>query len=299
MSRLVPIGNGIDWAKWNRLVLVLQHHRSLLQKAMCQHHTLACKKTQRHFIGRACHIQRAIASNTTTDAHQQSLLYLRRRRQLQGRSIDFVHPLRRLSHQTGVRCVVVKPTYPLEQHLLELFERANLSKVIEHLTAHRPPEALHLASRLRIVRTRMQQRALQTRAVHRQAVSSIGRAIVQIQDLWHAMPEHSRGKQREHRGFPLVRAHSQCDHIARCIVQQRVNSDRDGLAVQMQRGAMTNVAMPQQARSLGLPSQAGARARALVDASFAQALLVEHSTHGRGFDFGPNLSQCTEIGEHQ
>ena len=180
---LVPVGDGIDGMKRHPLLLVFQQHRALFQKAVHHHHTLTGEKSERHLVGHAAHIQRAISPDTTSMSHQQRLLHLLSRGQSQARLVCLVHRLWRLSYQPCMRGKVVESVDPCEQLLLDFLQRADLPKMVEHLTSHRAPEALHFASCLWIVGTSVQKRALQTSAVHRERFSPVGRAIVQVEHL--------------------------------------------------------------------------------------------------------------------
>jgi hypothetical protein len=296
---LVSVGNGVNGMKRDPFLLVVQQHRALFQEAMHHHHALTREKTERYLVRHAAHIQRAISPDSASMSHQQRLLHLLLRRQGQARLVRLVHRLWRLSDQSCMRGEVVESVDPCEQLVLDVLQRGDLPKMVEHLTSHRAPEAFHFASCLGIVGTRVQKRALQTSAVHRERFSPVGRAIVQVEHLGDPMSEHGRGEQCNHGRFSLVGAHAQRHDVPGSVVQKRVNTHRHGFAIQCQGGPMTDVAMPQKAGPLRLPSKPCARTGALLHASLAQALLGQHPSHGGGFDLGSDLSQGAEIGQHQ
>ena len=70
-----------------------------------------------------------------------------------------------------------------EQSHLHVVEIARRADVIEATFAERPPEALHLASSLWVVRRRVQEADAQARASRRQDVTGVGRAIVEVERL--------------------------------------------------------------------------------------------------------------------
>ena len=110
---------------------------------------------------------------------------------------------RRLAEQPAVgRAVIVLIDEGVESDL-DVVQRGHAAEMVEAAGAQRAPEPFHLAARLGITRSRVDQREAQALAAQPEAVAAVGAAVVEIEAVGRAMAAQ-RGQQHvEHVGLAL------------------------------------------------------------------------------------------------
>jgi len=179
-----------------------------------------------------------------------------------------------------VRGHEVVPVEPREEPDLHVVQRRARAEVVEALLTHRAPEALHLAARLRVVRLGVQQPDTEAAARGAQRLADVRRSVVQVQRVGRAVQPERFDEQPQHLDLALGRARLQRDDVAAVVVQDRVDAQRHAFAVDPQRGAVTDVGVPERIRRGGLPAPARL-AVVLREAGAIEAVLGEEPPYSR------------------
>jgi len=118
------------------------------------------------------------------------------------------------------------PVEPCQHTHLHVVQRTALTHVIEHLLAQRAPKALHLATRLRVVRPRVCQPDVEPAASGGERLAGIGRAVVEVEAARPPREPHRAGAQHQHVDLALGVARFEGDDIAAVIVEDGMDPQR-------------------------------------------------------------------------
>jgi hypothetical protein len=168
LSRATSVADRIDRVKRDLLALPFEQHGSVTKQAVEECHLLSCEKSKRHFVCHPGNVERAIVSNTPSQLELQRLVDLLLAQRSKRCPVRVVDMLWGLSQQPRVWRHEVVFAQPNPELLFDFEKRLGLSDVVEHLTSHRAPESLHLASRLWIVRASVHQGSAESSAEERQ-----------------------------------------------------------------------------------------------------------------------------------
>jgi hypothetical protein len=209
---------------------------------------------------RAVDVERAVLADPATGVRGER----GRELVLVDRTGDGLGPLlrRRAAEQPAMGHTVVMLAEERQEAGLHVVQRRHRAEVVEAALAQRAPEPLHLAARRCVVGLGVDQRDLQALARQLEHVAAVGRAIVEVHRVGAAVAAQRAEHQVEHVVLALGVVRFERDHVARGVVEQRVDAERLGRLADPQRRAVADVAVPQRARMLGLPAQPGMAARA-------------------------------------
>jgi hypothetical protein len=158
---------------------------------------------------------------------------------------------------------------------LDIVQRRDGSEVVQAALAKGAPEALHLASRRRITRPGVDERDPQPLAAKTEDFAAIGRAIVEVERVRRTVTAQRADEQGEHVGFLLGVVRLERDDEARGVVEQGVDAQGARLTADEDRLTVTDVAVPERARTVGLPAQPGLLPDPVAQADPVQPFLGE------------------------
>ena len=165
---------------------------------------------------------------------------------------------------------------------VDVGEAGDGAEVIEAARAQRAPEALHLAARPRVVGLGVHERDAEAGAAEPQQLAAVGRAVVEVEDAGCAVAAQRPDEEAEHVGLQFGVVGFDGNDAARRVVEQCMDAQRLVVTPDEERGPVAHIAVPERHGPLGLPRQAGVRARAVAQRDTVEAVLDVEPAHRRG-----------------
>jgi len=162
--------------------------------------------------------------------------------------------LGRATEQRGVGGAVVVLIEEGPEPDADVVERGEVLGEVQAALAQRAPEALHLAARGSVVGPGVQERDAQARTGDAQMLASVRAAVVEVEGVGRPVAAQGADEEAEHVDLALAVVGLERDHVARGVVEQRVDAHGMGLGVDQDHAGVTDVAVPQRAGTLGLPA---------------------------------------------
>ena len=207
-------------------------------------------------IGLASDVERAVATDATSFFDLESCAYFF--------NVDrpalllplVPNHLGTAPQEPSVSSLVVVLIEPRPKSDIEIVQAAERREMVEAPLAKRAPKSLHFPSRLRVVRLRVQERRAHAMARHAQYLSSIRRAVVEVQGRRGSLSLHHLGKEMQHVDLLLGVHRFERHHVPRGIVHDAVDAHRLLLSVSGDAGrVVAHVRVIQGARILRFPAQ--------------------------------------------
>ena len=151
---------------------------------------------------------------------------------------------RGLAEEAAVRCAVVVLVEERREAHPHVVQRGHAAEVVEAAGAQRAPESLHLAARRCVVGSGVDQRDAEALAAQPQRHAAVGAAVVEIDPVGGAVAAQRGQQQVEHVDLALGVVGLERDHVARGVVEHRVDAQRLRRRPDAQRRSMTHVAVP-------------------------------------------------------
>lgn len=201
-----------------------------------------------------------------------------------------VHGRGRSAEDARVGTDLVEAGEPVAELLLHFVKGAYLTDVVERLLAKRAPKALHFSACFRVIWLGVEQPDAEPAAGRGEHGAAVGRAVVQVEGVGFSVERERVGEEVDHRLLPLVVGDAERRDVARGVVEQGVDADGDAFAVDGERGAVADVAVPERVGSLGLPAKPGARAWPLRRRHPRQRSSTKQAPHRALLDAGAHAS---------
>jgi hypothetical protein len=267
------------------LPLVL-HPGSLspIHQAAAERHHAAGQVAGVHFIVHAREADGGVATHAAAGAHGEGLAQLLLVEVVGCRRMALEDGEGRAPQQRGVWSAVVVHVEEGQQPHIHVVEAGHVAEEIQAALAQRTPEALHFSSGLRVIRAGVQQGGTHTGASGSQGVAAVGAAIVEVEGVGPAVAAQGAHQQPQHVHLALGVVGLEGHHVAAGVVQQGVNAQRAGLALQGEGGAVAHVAVPQGHGLFGLPAQAGVGAGRVAQGLTGEAGLAQKAAQGGSGD---------------
>ena len=138
---------------------------------------------------------------------------------------------------------------------LDIVEGGHGAEVVEAALAQRPPEALHLAAGRRVVRPGVQERDAEPGAGGAEDLADVGRAVVEVEHVGRAVLAQGPDQDFEHVGLALGVARLDGDDEPAGVVEQGVDAQGTGLAVDGERRAVADIGVPEGTGARRLPAK--------------------------------------------
>ena len=186
------------------------------------------------------------------------------------------------AEQPAVRRILIVLGEKSVEPFLQGCETRQGPEVVGATHAHRAPEALHFAARLRVIRAGMKQLDPHASADDLERLASIRRAVIQIECPGRTMAKERAVEHVHHVQLALLQHRLERHHASARVVEQAVHAHGYRVFPEHDAGQVAHVAMPQVHGSLRLPAhprlaypKACARALPLLLVKAAQGRLAQ------------------------
>jgi hypothetical protein len=291
------VAKRIDNPEWNELAVELDGRRVPVEETGCDGDDVTSEVAEGHLVVDATHADRRVAPHTPTDADGERGAQV---------LLDDARLFRLgeygcwcTAQDPAVRRALIVAGEPRAQLGLHIGERCDGANVVERLLAHAPPEALHLAAGLRVVRTCVEKSRAEPATHEREDRAPVRGSVVEVQQVRLAVLHQRAREERQHGFLALVACHAQRDDEARGVVQESVHADRCAAAVQREGRSVTYVSVPERIRTRCLPAKTRPAGLAVVVLCARQALLAQHSPHRALFDVRSDSPVRTQRAQHE
>jgi hypothetical protein len=180
------------------------------------------------------------------------------------------HGLGRLAHEGPVRGAVVVLVEEGVEADVEVVERAESAGEVQASLAQGAPEALHFSAGGRVVGLGVQEGRAHPGAGEGEGLAAVGGAVVEVEGVGGTVLAYGAHEQAEHVDLALLVHGLEGDDVPGRVVEHAVNAHGFLVTADEQVGSVTDVAVPERAGPVGLPTQP-----LLAVGSVSQRALVE------------------------